>query len=96
MSQQRASIKVRVQPNARTTEIVGFREGSLWVRVSAPPRDGRANQVLIELLASRTGARKDDVIIARGERSRLKEVIILGVSQDSALRLLLGNADPPG
>ncbi|HME04066.1 MAG TPA: DUF167 domain-containing protein, partial [Solirubrobacteraceae bacterium] len=39
-------IVVRLQPRARTNEIVGERGGVLLVRVTAPPVDGRANDAL--------------------------------------------------
>jgi len=43
-------ISLRVQPNARSTEFAGTREGSLKVRVASPAVEGRANTLLIEFL----------------------------------------------
>jgi len=44
-------LHVRVQPKARASAIVGWQAGTLRVRVTAAPEDGRANRAVIELLA---------------------------------------------
>ena len=44
-------LDVHVSPNARQDQIVGLAGGVLRVRVAAPPRDGRANDALVRLLA---------------------------------------------
>ena len=45
-------LRVRVQPRAPRSEIVGWRaDGTLSVRVAAPPVEGQANAALTTLLA---------------------------------------------
>ena len=44
-------LDVRVIPRARKTTLDGVRDGALLVRVAAAPRDGAANDALIEYLA---------------------------------------------
>ena len=86
----RATISVRVQPRARSDALAGLREGVLIVRVTAPPLDGRANDVVCRLLARALGVRASAVTILRGERARDKVVVIDGVDQaaaDAAVRL---------
>ena len=46
-----AQLRVRLQPRASRSEIVGERDGALVVRVTAPPVDGKANAALCALLA---------------------------------------------
>jgi uncharacterized protein len=84
----RAEVRVRLQPRARRTEIVGQRDGVLVVRVTAPPVDGRANDALRQLIAKRAGVGRDRVTIVRGARSREKVVRVEGVQQGPLRRAL--------
>lgn len=74
-----ARIEVRLQARASRDELVGFREGVLVARVSAPPVDGRANKALCRLIARRAGVAPSRVSIVRGERSRDKLVSVEGM-----------------
>ncbi len=84
-----AEIRVRLQPRARSSEIVGEREGALVVRVSAPPLDGRANEALRKLIAKRLRIGVGRVTIVRGASSRDKLVAVEGM-QPAQLRQALG------
>jgi uncharacterized protein YggU (UPF0235/DUF167 family) len=55
------------------------REGSLVVRVSAPPVEGAANEAIVELVASCLGLPRRAVTLVSGEHSRLKRVRIVGL-----------------
>ncbi len=44
------TISVRVQPRASRDRVLGMRDGTLRVSVTAPPHDGKANAALLELL----------------------------------------------
>jgi len=79
---------VRLQPRARRDEIVGERGGSVVVRVTAPPLDGRANAALVALVAKRAGVPKRNVTIARGQRSRDKLLRVTGVGENELRRAL--------
>jgi uncharacterized protein len=74
-------ISVRVQTRARKDELAAVRDGVLVVRLTAPPRDGRANEALRRLLADRLGVRASSVTILRGHRSRDKLVRVVGIDQ---------------
>ncbi|MCJ7575738.1 MAG: DUF167 domain-containing protein [Dehalococcoidia bacterium] len=66
-------IQVKVKPNSRTEEV--SREGdSFIVKVKEPPREGKANQAVIRLLAQHFGVPKSQVRILSGLRS-VKKVI---------------------
>jgi uncharacterized protein len=82
-------IAVRLQPRARANEIVGEREGSLLVRVTAPPTDGRANEALCRLLAKRARVGVRNVSVIRGAASREKLVRVQGLGP-AELRAALG------
>ncbi|MGH2367303.1 MAG: DUF167 domain-containing protein, partial [Chloroflexota bacterium] len=46
-------LAVYVTPRAGRSEVVGERDGALWVRLAAPPVEGAANRALVDLLAQR-------------------------------------------
>ena len=74
------SFTVRVQPRASRDEIAGEYQDGLKIRLIAPPVDGRANEALRQLLATRLKVPLAAVRIASGERSRTKRVEIHGVT----------------
>jgi len=65
-------LAVRVQPGASRDEIVGWQGAALRVRVSAPPRDGRANAAVTRLLAAALGVAPSTVQLVRGAGGRDK------------------------
>ena len=79
---------LRVQSSARHNELVGFREGTLLVRVTAPAIEGRANESVRRLLAKRLGVPTSAVTILRGHRSRDKLIEIDGIDHPTLLETL--------
>jgi uncharacterized protein (TIGR00251 family) len=66
-------IHVKVKPSSKTEEI--SREGdSLLVKVKEPPREGKANQAVIKLLAEHFSVPKSQVRILSGFRGRNKVI----------------------
>jgi uncharacterized protein (TIGR00251 family) len=88
VSEERATLRVRVQPRARADEIAGEREGALLVRVTAPPEGGRANEAVRRLIARRLRIGPTRVEVVRGAASRDKLVRVRGVSDAEARRAL--------
>ena len=83
-------IPLRVHPNAAANELVGFIDGSLRVKVAAPPVKGKANKELIAFLSKVLGVNKDSLTIVTGHTSRNKVIAIAGLSQtDISQRLSL-------
>ena len=83
-----ARFRVKVQARARRKEIGGVHDGALRVRVTAPPREGRANRAVIELLAECLRLPKSSVKIAGGERSPLKTIEVAGLDAAAVLERL--------
>jgi uncharacterized protein len=92
MGEVAGEVRVRVQPRARSTEIVGEREGVLLVRVSAPPVEGKANEALRKLIARSLGIARGRVEIVAGAGAREKSVRVEGFSRVKLWRALLGCA----
>ena len=66
-------IQVKVKPNSKTDEV--SREGdSFIVKVREPPKEGKANQAVIKLVAEHFGVPRSRVRILSGFRSRNKVV----------------------
>ena len=82
------TLRVRVQPRASRDEIVGERDGSLVVRLTAPPVEDRANKALCRLIARRLGVAPTRVTVLRGAKSRDKIVQVEGVSSAEINRSL--------
>ena len=85
-------IRVRVQPRASRTEVVGEHDGALRIRIAAPPVDGEANAELVRFLAKRLGVAKSRVRIVAGETGRMKSVEVAGVAVEAAHAALLGRS----
>lgn len=81
-------LEVKVQPRSSRNQINGFQDGQLRVKLTAPPVDGEANQGLIAFIASTLGVSKRDVVILRGETSRVKLIGVHGINRDEAERIL--------
>ena len=66
-------IQVKVKPSSRTEEV--SQEGeSLIIKVKEPPKEGRANQAVIKLLAQHFGVPQSRVRILSGFRSKNKVI----------------------
>lgn len=74
MSGSIRTLRVRVKPNARASSLEETADGTWLATLKSPPVDGRANEELVALVASRFGCRKADVTIASGAAGRTKIV----------------------
>jgi uncharacterized protein len=73
-------LPVRVQPRASKEGFAGEREGSLVVRLTAPPVEGAANEALQRFLGRAFGVPPTSVRILTGASGRNKRVQLPGVS----------------
>jgi len=84
-------LRVRVQPRAARSEIVGWRaDGVLSVRVAAPPVQGQANAAVAALLAGALDLRPSAVRVERGARGRDKLVQVDGLSLEEIRQRIRG------
>ena len=79
---------VQVQPRAQRAEVVGSRSDVLLVRVTAPPRDGEANEAVIRLLAETLHLPLGRIRIIAGTAQRRKRVRIDGLTTKELLERL--------
>lgn len=70
-------IKIRVLPRSSKNEVVGeMADGTLKIKLTAPPVDGKANDALIDLLSKHFATKKDKIKIVAGATSKNKIVEI--------------------
>ena len=73
-----AAMAVHVTPRARKNELTGISsDGTLRVRISAPPVEGNANKALLELLARILGVRTNALEIIAGDKGKDKIVSVV-------------------
>jgi uncharacterized protein (TIGR00251 family) len=65
-----------IQPGASKTMVSGEFNQRLKIKVKAPPRDGEANEAVIEFLAEVLKISKSRVHLIHGESSRQKNFLI--------------------
>jgi uncharacterized protein (TIGR00251 family) len=95
-----AAITVKVQPRARKTEVAGVMDdGTIKIRVAAPPVEGAANKALVEFLAQVLGLPGRQIDIVAGESSERKLISLVGISPEAVdavfKRLLAGGKAKP-
>jgi uncharacterized protein (TIGR00251 family) len=79
-----SSLRLRVQPGARASGLVGWMaDGTLKLKVSAPAEDGRANRAVEALLAETLGVRVAAVKVVRGHSARSKTVDVDGLDEQT-------------
>jgi uncharacterized protein len=69
----RVILDISVSPNAKKTELVGWHDGALRVRLSAPPVDGAANEALRRWLSEQLQIPQARIELLRGASGRRKQ-----------------------
>jgi len=82
------TIRIKVQPRAPRTEIVGEHDGAIKLRVAAPPVDGKANEECRRFLAKLFEVSATSVEIISGDSSRDKVIRISNISARRVLEAL--------
>jgi uncharacterized protein (TIGR00251 family) len=81
-------IVVHVVPNAKETKLQLETDGSLLMRVSAPPVKGKANREIARWLSKRLRKPSSQIRIVAGLASNLKTLDITGVDEGSFLEAI--------
>jgi uncharacterized protein len=83
--QEKQRLEIRVTPNAGRNEITGWKNGSLQVKVAAPPEKGEANKELVDFLSRSLGVRKSAISIITGLTGRNKTITVEGMNRDEII-----------
>jgi uncharacterized protein (TIGR00251 family) len=77
-----------VQPRSSKNQLVGYHDGSLKVRLTAPPVDGSANKCCCAFLAKLLRVPARDIKIISGATSRHKRVLVSGLCHEDIVERL--------
>ncbi len=87
-----AAITIRVTPRSARNEISEIlSDGTVKIRLTAAPVDGKANECLIEFLAKVMNVSKAAIEIVAGMTGREKLVTILGLTPEEVQKRILSN-----
>ncbi len=80
-----SALAVRVTPRASRNEIVEvLNDGTIKVRIAAPPADNEANQALVEFFSEILGVPKSRLDIVAGASGRDKLIAVLDMDVETA------------
>lgn len=89
-----SALAIRVIPRAKRNEVAKvLNDGTIRIRIAAPPIDGKANQALIKFLAKILGVPKSKIEIVAGEKGRNKLVSIIGMDANTVQKKILEQMD---
>lgn len=90
--QRGSALAVRVTPRASRNEIVEvLDDGTIKVRLAAPPVDNEANEALINFLSEILGVPKTKLDIVAGEVGRDKLVSVVDMDVETAHQRILAH-----
>lgn len=69
-------LRITVKPNSRKNQISRMPDGSLVVKIAAPPQEGQANEALIRFLSEVFDIPKSAIGLKKGHTARFKQVEI--------------------
>jgi uncharacterized protein (TIGR00251 family) len=85
-----AALAVRVIPNAPKTQITAVMDdGTIKIKVAAPPVDGKANAVLVSYLARVLSVAESQIDIVAGQTGRNKLISIINLNVDEVNQRIL-------
>lgn len=85
-----AAIAVRITPRMAKNEIFAILDdGTIKIRLTAPPVEGKANRALIKFLAEVLDVPTGSIEIVAGQTGHDKLVSIIGIDSESVQQKLL-------
>jgi uncharacterized protein (TIGR00251 family) len=87
-----SALAVRVTPRASRNEIVELLDdGTIKVRIAAPPTDSEANETLIDFLSEILGVPKSRLDIVAGVNGRDKLISVVDMDTDTVQQRILAH-----
>jgi len=87
-----AALAVRITPRSRKNEIVEIlNDGTVKIRLTAPPVEGKANDALIAFLSDVIGVPRSQIDIIAGATGREKLVSILNLDATTVHQRILAH-----
>jgi len=90
--QKGSALAVRITPRATRNEIVEvLDDGTIKVRIAAPPADNEANEVLIEYLSEILGVPRSKLDIVAGASGRDKLIAVVDMDVETVHQRILAH-----
>jgi len=90
--QKGSALAVRITPRATRNEIVEvLDDGTIKVRIAAPPADDEANEVLISYFSEILGVPKSQLDIVAGANGRDKLISVVDMDVETAHQRILAH-----
>lgn len=70
------NLKIKVIANAKINSLEEYTDDILKLRINKPAVDGKANKAIIEYLSVQFDVPKSNIIILKGEKNSLKDLLI--------------------
>jgi uncharacterized protein (TIGR00251 family) len=87
-----AALAIRITPRASHNEIIDvLSDGTVKIRLTAPPVEGKANSALIEFLADLLEVPRSRIEIIAGTTGRDKLVSVLDMDAETVHEIILRN-----
>lgn len=85
MAESMVRISIQVKPNAGRNSLERLENGTLYVRINAPPVRGKANSELVKFLGDILGVPKSSLSIVKGTTSRRKVISVDGITEQEVI-----------
>lgn len=69
-------LSLKISPNSSKNEIIKCEDGSIKVKITAQPIDGKANKALVEFLSKQFKIPKSSIEIIKGHTGKDKSLLI--------------------
>ena len=84
------SLTLTITPRAGRDQVVGLAGDAIKIRLKAPPVEGRANEALLDFLATRLAVPHSALAILTGATGRHKVIQVTGINAELVAQRLLG------
>ncbi|HEY62565.1 MAG TPA: YggU family protein [Anaerolineae bacterium] len=85
-----AALAIRLIPRASKNEIVKVMDdGTVRIRITAPPVEGKANRALIKYLSKILDVSQSKIEIVAGKKSKNKLISIIGLNSRTVQKMIL-------
>lgn len=92
--QKGAALAIRVTPRARKNEITEIlSDGTVRIRLVAPPVEGKANEALIEFLSEVLEVPRSSIEIVAGQTGRDKLISVLNLDAATVQQRILNRLE---